>query len=58
VYIVQTNDQKTGVVTKTKVEIGTLTTEGFEITNGLLGGEKVVTAGLQSLLDGQKVRLQ
>lgn len=58
VFIVLPEDELTGTVQKRKVEIGSLTTEGFEILDGLSTGDKVVTAGLQTLLDGQKVRLQ
>ncbi|MEO9804505.1 MAG: efflux RND transporter periplasmic adaptor subunit [Reichenbachiella sp.] len=39
------------------VSIGQLTTSGFEILEGLEEGELVATAGLQTLLDGDKVRL-
>lgn len=45
-------------VKKQTVTIGNLTTEGFEITKGLSAGQKIATAGLQTLLDGQAVRLQ
>jgi RND family efflux transporter MFP subunit len=58
VFVVLPGDQNTGMVQKRKVNIGSLTTHGFEITAGLQPGDKVVTAGLQTLLDGQKVRLQ
>lgn len=58
VFVVQSDDHKTGTVQKKIVEIGTLTPEGFEIVRGVSSGDKVVTAGLQTLLDGQKVRLQ
>jgi membrane fusion protein, multidrug efflux system len=58
VFIVQTEDGKTGQVIRKKVEIGQLTTDGFEIISGLSEGEKVITAGLQTLLDGQKVSIQ
>ncbi|WP_298900559.1 efflux RND transporter periplasmic adaptor subunit [uncultured Psychroserpens sp.] len=50
-----------GGVTKVKkqqVTIGSLTGEGFEIQSGLKEGQKIATAGLQTLLDGQEVRLQ
>lgn len=39
------------------VEVGNLTTNGFEIVDGLEEGELVATAGLQTILDGDKVRL-
>ncbi|GAA4272448.1 efflux RND transporter periplasmic adaptor subunit [Aquimarina gracilis] len=45
-------------VKKQQVSIGNLTTEGFEIIKGLSAGQKIATAGLQTLLDGQEVRLQ
>ncbi len=45
-------------VKKHPVVIGNLSTEGFEITSGLSKGQKIATAGLQTLLDGQEVKLQ
>lgn len=42
---------------KTYVEVGKLKTNGFEIKNGLTGNEMIATAGLQTLLDGMKVKL-
>ena len=45
------------LVKKKKIEIGELTSAGFEIKSGLSNGEIVATAGLNTLLDGMKVRL-
>jgi RND family efflux transporter MFP subunit len=45
------------LVKKKKVQIGDLTRAGFEIKSGLANGELVATAGLNTLLDGMKVRL-
>lgn len=45
-------------VKKQQIEIGDLTAEGFEVKSGLLVGQKIATAGLQTLLDGQEVKLQ
>ncbi len=45
-------------VKKQKITIGTLTPEGFEIKSGLTVGQKIATAGLQTLLNGQAVKLQ
>ncbi len=45
-------------VKKQQVDIGDLTAEGFEIKSGLSAGQKIATAGLQTLLDGQEVKLQ
>ncbi len=58
VFIIETEDNKTGIAKKRTIEVGELTSDGFKIKNGLNGGEKIATAGLQTLLDGQKVRLQ
>lgn len=45
-------------VKKQQITIGNLTAEGFEIVSGLAVGQKIATAGLQTLLDGQEVKLQ
>lgn len=58
VFIIESSDGKTGVVKKQAIEIGELSGAGFKIKNGLNAGDKIATAGLQTLLDGQKVRLQ
>ena len=58
VFVLNTDDNKVGHVVKQHVELGQLTAEGFEILKGLTAGQKIVTAGLQTLLDGQKVKLQ
>lgn len=47
----------TAKVVKTYVTIGELAAEGFEIKSGLSKGQKIATAGLQTLLDGQEVKL-
>ena len=44
-------------VKKQKITIGELTSEGFEVISGLSSGQKIATAGLQTLLDGQQVKL-
>ena len=44
-------------VSKNKVEVGTLTNDGnIKINSGLESGDNIVTAGVQSLSDGMKVR--
>ena len=53
--IEETNGVK---VKKQQVTIGELSLEGFEIKSGLSKGQKIATAGLQTLLDGQEVKLQ
>lgn len=58
VFVVESDDDQTGIVKKQTIQIGSLTNQGFEILSGLDEGQKIATAGLQTLLDGQKVRLQ
>lgn len=57
VYVINEAENQTNV-SKQKITIGVLTSEGFEIKSGLSAGQKIATAGLQTLLDGQEVRLQ
>ncbi|WP_411030667.1 efflux RND transporter periplasmic adaptor subunit [Spongiimicrobium sp. 3-5] len=58
VFVIESDDGKTGTAKKQTVTIGNLTSEGFEIIDGLNVGQKIATAGLQTLLNGQKIRLQ
>ena len=43
---------------KQYIKVGQLSSEGFAIEEGLSLGDKIATAGLQTLLDGQEVKLQ
>lgn len=56
VFVISTEGENS-VVNKRKITIGDLTTEGFEVKSGIKSGEKIATAGLQTLLDGQSVKL-
>lgn len=58
VFLIESTDGKEGTVKKHAIELGELTEAGFKIKSGLNAGDKIATAGLQSLLDGQKVKLQ
>lgn len=57
VFLIE-GDEQTAKVKKQQVTIGNLTSDGFEISAGLSAGQKIATAGLQTLLDGQEVKLQ
>ncbi|WP_420573845.1 efflux RND transporter periplasmic adaptor subunit [Kordia sp.] len=57
VFLIEGTDDN-AKVKKQKISIGTLTPEGFEVTSGLQVGQKIATAGLQTLLNGQEVKLQ
>lgn len=54
VFVVNEQGGK-ATVKKQHVTLGELTTAGFKVTSGLSEGQKVATAGLQTLLDGQQV---
>jgi RND family efflux transporter MFP subunit len=56
VFLVE-GDKEKAVVKKHTIEIGELTPQGFEVKAGLKKGQRVATAGLQTLLDGQEVRI-
>lgn len=58
VFLVVEQGDSTATVQKTRVEVGQLTSIGFQIQNGLTAGQKIATAGLQTLIDGQDVLLQ
>lgn len=56
VFVIEENNG-VGIVKKQHVEIGNLTSQGFQIKKGLIKGQKIAIAGLQTLLDGQEVKL-
>ena len=58
VFLVEPLDSVIGIIKKQHIEIGELTNEGFEVITGLSVGQEVVTAGLQTLLEGQKVKIK
>ena len=57
-FVFLVEEGETTKVKKQQISIGNLTGDGFEILSGLKKGQKIATAGLQTLLDGQEVRLQ
>ena len=56
VFLVVESGEK-ATVKKQPVTVGDLSSNGFAITKGLKEGQKIATAGLQTLLDGQEVLL-
>lgn len=58
VFVIESEDNQVGVARKTHIKVGELAGGGFTILGGLTQGQKIATAGLQTLLDGQEVRLQ
>ena len=57
VFLVEPENEDIAVIKKQHIQIGELTSNGFEVISGLSLNQKVATAGLQSLQDGQKVRI-
>lgn len=58
VFLIEKQSDKIGIIKKHHFTIGELSTIGFEVKSGLKSGQLVATAGLQTLLDGQKVHLK
>lgn len=57
VFLLQQDAEKT-TAHKQYIEVGDLSSEGFTVLDGLSFGDKIATAGLQTLLDGQEVKIQ
>ena len=58
VFLVEEGEGEAARVKKQPVQTGDLSVDGFVILSGLSKGQKIATAGLQTLLDGQEVKLQ
>lgn len=57
VYIVEDQGAGLGQVRRRSVRVGELVSEGLEVLEGLAEGERVVTAGVNRIADGQSVRI-
>ena len=57
VFLLEKQDDGTGIVQRHPVQVGELTPEGLEIVDGLRNGAHIVTGGVRRLHDGQPVRL-
>ncbi len=57
VYVLKDPQQRITTVERRLVKVGDLTGHGVHILEGLEPGEKVVTAGVSQLRDGQRVRM-
>lgn len=57
VFIIEESEGK-AIARKQPITVGKLSSSGFEVTEGLSPGQKIAVAGLQTLLDGQEVKLQ
>lgn len=57
-FIAIPKDENLAHITKREVETGSLTNAGIEILSGITPGEKIVTAGMGLLSEGETVRLE
>ena len=57
VFVLNKDSDSTYQVEKRMITVGALLPEGFEVTSGISENEFIATAGLNSLMDGMKVRL-
>lgn len=57
VFLVESVSDAEAIVSKTYIQIGELSSSGFEVLDGLTAGQSIATAGLQTLLDGQHVQI-
>ncbi len=58
VYLVKKTGQGLGVVEKMTVDIGKMTSSGFEVLKGIQTGDLVVTAGISHLSNKLEVRIK
>lgn len=57
VFVLTRKDGALAIASKKYIRVGTLSSIGFEVLEGLEAGELIATAGLHTLLNGQDVRL-
>ena len=58
VFVLEGAAEGQGVVRRRAVSVGDLTADGIEILSGLDEGERIVTAGVRRLSDGEEVRTE
>ena len=57
VYMVEATEDGVAIINKQIVELGALVGTDFEVSRGLSTGDRIVTAGVHSVIEGQKVLL-
>ena len=57
VYTVAPADSGYGFVQRRAVTVGELTSDGFEILEGLANEDRVITAGMSQITDGLRVKI-
>ncbi len=57
VFLLENTENGSVKVKRQTITVGSLSSEGFEVKEGLSHGQNIATAGLQTLLDGQEVKL-
>lgn len=57
VFMIEPADNDRTIVRRRPVRVGELTAEGLEVLDGLQNGDRIVTAGVALIHDGQQVKL-
>ncbi len=57
VFVAEVEDGELGLARRRAVEVGQLRSDGLELLSGVTEGDRVVTAGVTRIEDGQKVRV-
>ncbi|MBL4904531.1 MAG: efflux RND transporter periplasmic adaptor subunit [Flavobacteriaceae bacterium] len=57
VFVIEKDGNGSTIVKRQMVSVGKLSSQGFEIIEGLFIGQKIAVAGLQTLLEGQEVKM-
>jgi len=55
VFIAELDKDNEALVTRRSVTLGELSQSGIEILDGLVAGDRVITAGLSVIREGQRV---
>ena len=57
VYVIENIQDNQGIIVKKKIKIGNIINNRIEVISGLTKNEKIVTAGVNRIVEGQKVKL-
>ena len=57
VYVIENIQDNQGIIVKKKIKIGNIINNRIEVISGITKNEKVVTAGVNRIVEGQKVKL-
>jgi RND family efflux transporter MFP subunit len=58
VFVLEASTEGRGVVRRRAVSVGELTGDGIEVTAGIAEGDRIITAGMRRLSDGEEVKAE